>query len=432
MTTLSRKLFERAREVIPGGVNSPVRAFKAVGGDPLFFARGRGALLYDVDGNEYIDYVCSWGPLILGHAHEAIVREVQEAAKDGTSFGAPNPHEVELARLVVEAVPGIEKVRMVNSGTEATLSALRLARAFTGREVIVKMEGCYHGHVDALLVKAGSGLATLGLPGTPGIPARVVEQTVVLPYNDLDAFARLVSERGGEIACVIVEPVAANMGVVPPRPGYLEGLREITARHGIVLIFDEVITGFRLALGGAQERYRVTPDLTTLGKIIGGGLPVGAYGGREEIMNRVAPEGDVYQAGTLAGNPLAMRAGIAMLRHLRQPGVYERLEALSERLARGLSAAAGEGGLPARAARVGSLLTLFFTSREPIDWESVSTADTKRYAAFFRRMLERGVYLAPSQFEALFVSLAHTEDQIDRTVATARDILKSMRWGPEA
>ncbi len=432
MTTLSRKLFERAREVIPGGVNSPVRAFKAVGGDPLFFARGRGALLYDVDGNEYIDYVCSWGPLILGHAHEAIVREVQEAAKDGTSFGAPNPHEVELARLVVEAVPGIEKVRMVNSGTEATLSALRLARAFTGREVIVKMEGCYHGHVDALLVKAGSGLATLGLPGTPGIPARVVEQTVVLPYNDLDAFARLVSERGGEIACVIVEPVAANMGVVPPRPGYLEGLREITARHGIVLIFDEVITGFRLALGGAQERYRVTPDLTTLGKIIGGGLPVGAYGGREEIMNRVAPEGDVYQAGTLAGNPLAMRAGIVMLRHLRQPGVYDRLEALSERLARGLSAAAGEGGLPARAARVGSLLTLFFTSREPIDWESVSTADTKRYAAFFRRMLERGVYLAPSQFEALFVSLAHTEDQIDRTVATARDILKSMRWGPEA
>ena len=432
MTTLSRKLFERAREVIPGGVNSPVRAFKAVGGDPLFFARGRGALLYDVDGNEYIDYVCSWGPLILGHAHEAIVREVQEAAKDGTSFGAPNPHEVELARLVVEAVPGIEKVRMVNSGTEATLSALRLARAFTGREVVVKMEGCYHGHVDALLVKAGSGLATLGLPGTPGIPARVVEQTVVLPYNDLDAFARLVSERGGEIACVIVEPVAANMGVVPPRPGYLEGLREITARRGIVLIFDEVITGFRLALGGAQERYRVTPDLTTLGKIIGGGLPVGAYGGREEIMNRVAPEGDVYQAGTLAGNPLAMRAGIAMLRHLRQPGVYERLEALSERLARGLSAAAGEAGLPARAARVGSLLTLFFTSREPADWESVSTADTKRYAAFFRRMLERGVYLAPSQFEALFVSLAHTEDQIDRTVATARDILKSMRWGPEA
>ncbi|HEX9428346.1 MAG TPA: glutamate-1-semialdehyde 2,1-aminomutase, partial [Candidatus Polarisedimenticolia bacterium] len=325
MATLSRKLFEKARELIPGGVNSPVRAFKAVGGEPLFFARGAGALLYDVDGNEYIDYVMSWGPLIFGHAQPEIVRELQEAAKDGTSFGAPNPHEVELARLVVESVPGIEKVRMVNSGTEATLSALRLARAFTGRELVVKMEGCYHGHVDALLVKAGSGVATLGIPGTPGIPARVAEQTLVLPYNDLDAFARLAKERGREIACLIVEPVAANMGVIPPRRGYLEGLREITAKHDIVLIFDEVITGFRLALGGAQELYRISPDLTTLGKILGGGLPIGAYGGREEIMDRVAPEGDVYQAGTLAGNPLAMRAGIVMLKQLRQPGIYAKL-----------------------------------------------------------------------------------------------------------
>jgi len=431
MGAISRSLFEKARQVIPGGVNSPVRAFKAVGGDPLFFSRGLGALLWDVDGNEYIDYVGSWGPLILGHAHPEIVREVQETVKGGTSFGAPNPHEVELARLVVDSVPGIEKVRMVNSGTEATLSALRLARAFTRRDLIVKMDGCYHGHVDALLVKAGSGVATLGLPGTPGIPARVVEQTLVVPYNDLDALAALVEERGKDIACVIVEPVAANMGVVPPRPGYLEGLREITVKHGILLIFDEVISGFRLALGGAQERYRIAPDLTTLGKILGGGLPIGAYGGREEIMDRVAPEGDVYQAGTLAGNPLAMRAGIAMLRQLRAPGVYDALEKTSERLARGLASAAEGAGIPARVERVGSLLTLFFTSRPPVDWDSASLSDVRKYAAFFRRMLDRGVYLPPSQYEALFVSLAHTDDQIDRTVSTAAEALKGMRWGPE-
>jgi glutamate-1-semialdehyde 2,1-aminomutase len=432
MGNVSRSLFEKARQVIPGGVNSPVRAFKAVGGDPLFFARGQGALLVDVDGNEYIDYVCSWGPLILGHAHPEIVREVQEAAKNGTSFGAPNPHEVELARLVVESVPGIEKVRMVNSGTEATLSALRLARAFTGRDLIVKMDGCYHGHVDALLVKAGSGVATLGLPGTPGVPARVVEQTLVVPYNDLDAFAKLAKGRGKEIACVIVEPVAANMGVVPPRPGYLEGLREITEKHGILLVFDEVITGFRVALGGAQELYRISPDLTTLGKILGGGLPIGAYGGREEIMDRVAPEGDVYQAGTLAGNPLVMRAGIAMLKGLRAPGVYATLEKLSARLAQGLAAAAEESGTQARVTRVGSLLTLFFTAHDPVDWQSASRSDTRRFAAYFRRMIERGIYLAPSQYEALFVSLAHTDDQIEKTIATAREALKGMRWGPEA
>jgi len=431
MGAISRSLFEKARQIIPGGVNSPVRAFKAVGGDPPFFARGLGALLWDVDGNEYVDYVCSWGPLILGHAHPEIVRVVQETVKDGTSFGAPNPHEVELARLVVDSVPGIEKVRMVNSGTEATLSALRLARAFTGRDLIVKMDGCYHGHVDALLVKAGSGVVTLGLPGTPGIPARVVEQTLVVPYNDIDALAALVKGRGREIACVIVEPVAANMGVVPPRPGYLEGLREITAKHGILLIFDEVITGFRLALGGAQELYRVAPDLTTLGKILGGGLPIGAYGGREEIMDRVAPEGDVYQAGTLAGNPLAMRAGIAMLRQLRAPGVYDALEKTSERLAAGLASAAEGAGIPARVERVGSLLTLFFTSRPPVDWDSASLSDPRRYAAYFRRMLDRGIYLPPSQYEALFVSLAHTVDQIDRTVSTAAEALKGMRWGPE-
>jgi glutamate-1-semialdehyde 2,1-aminomutase len=432
MGNISRSLFEKARQVIPGGVNSPVRAFKAVGGDPLFFARGHGAILQDVDGNEYIDYVGSWGPLILGHAHPDIVREVQEAAKNGTSFGAPNPHEVELARMVVETVPGIEKVRMVCSGTEATLSALRLARAFTGRELIVKMDGCYHGHVDALLVKAGSGVATLGLPGTPGVPASVAEQTLVVAYNDLDGFAALAKERGREIACVIVEPVAANMGVVPPKPGYLEGLREITSRHGILLIFDEVITGFRVAPGGAQELYRITPDLTTLGKILGGGLPIGAYGGREEIMDRVAPDGDVYQAGTLAGNPLAMRAGIAMLKGLRAPGVYDTLERLSSGLARGLESAAEESGTPARVTRVGSLLTLFFSSHDPVDWASASRSDTRRYAAYFRRMLERGVYLAPSQYEALFVSLAHTDRQIESTIATARDSLKGMRWGPQA
>jgi glutamate-1-semialdehyde 2,1-aminomutase len=432
MGTISRTLFGKARQVIPGGVNSPVRAFKAVGGEPLFFARGEGAVLTDVDGNRYIDYVGSWGPLILGHAHSDIVREVQEGAACGTSFGAPNPYEVELARLVVESVPGIEKVRMVNSGTEATLSALRLARAFTKRDLIVKMDGCYHGHVDALLVKAGSGVVTLGIPGTPGVPASVAEQTLVVPYNDLDAFASLVKRRGSEIACVIVEPVAANMGVVPPRPGYLEGLREITAKSGILLIFDEVITGFRLALGGAQELYRITPDLTTLGKILGGGLPIGAYGGREEIMDRVAPEGDVYQAGTLAGNPLAMRAGIAMLKRLRAGGVYERLERSSDRLARGLIAAAEVSGTRARLTRVGSLLTLFFTSREPVDWNSASAADPRAYAAWFHRMLERGVYLAPSQFEALFVSSAHTDEQIDTTVATAGEALRGMRWGPEA
>ncbi len=432
MPTLSRNLFDKARQVIPGGVNSPVRAFKAVGGDPLFFARGAGACLYDVDGNEYIDYVCSWGPLILGHADPEIVREIQEAAKNGTSFGAPNPHEVELARLVVEAVPGIEKVRMVNSGTEATLSAIRLARGFTGRDLIVKMDGCYHGHVDALLVQAGSGVATLGIPGTPGVPARVAEQTIVLPYNDLDAVARLATERGREIACLIVEPVAANMGVVPPKPGYLEGLREITAKHGIVLIFDEVITGFRLALGGAQEKYRINPDLTTLGKILGGGLPIGAYGGREEIMDRIAPEGNVYQAGTLAGNPLAMRAGITMLKRLRAPGTYERLEALSARLQAGLQSAAQDAGMPVRVIRVGSLMTAFFLGRDPVDWAGAAVADTKAYAGYFRRMLERGVYLAPSQFEAMFVSLAHSEAQLDRTAEIARDALKGMRWGPSA
>ncbi len=424
--TTSHELFEAACRLMPGGVNSPVRAFRAVGGEPRFFARAKGSRLFDVEGNEYIDYVCSWGPMILGHAHPDIVRAIQEAAQDGTSFGAPSPHEVELARLVVEMVPGIEKVRMVNSGTEASLSAIRLARGFTGRDLVVKMDGCYHGHVDALLVKAGSGVATLGIPGTPGIPARVAEQTIVLPYNDLDAFATLVKDRGKEIACVIVEPVAANMGVVAPRKGYLEGLREITARSGILLIFDEVITGFRLAPGGAQQRYGITPDLTTLGKILGGGMPIGAYGGRADIMARVAPEGDIYQAGTLAGNPVAMRAGIAMLKALRDPGLYDRLEAQSARLAQGLQAAAAEAKVTAHVARVGSLLTLFFLDREPTGWTTAAPADTARFGRFFQNMLQRGLYLPPSQFEAWFVSAAHTDADLDRTLAAARESLRGL------
>ncbi|HZN03725.1 MAG TPA: glutamate-1-semialdehyde 2,1-aminomutase [Candidatus Polarisedimenticolia bacterium] len=428
----SARLFEKARQIIPGGVSSPVRAFRAVGGTPLFFQRGRGAMLFDVDGKGYIDYVCSWGPLILGHADPGIVRKVIETVADGTSFGAPNPHEVALARLVVERVPGIEKVRLVNSGTEATLSALRLARAFTGRDLIVKMEGCYHGHVDALLVKGGSGLVTLGIPGTPGVPARVVEQTLVVPYNDLDALERLIQERGPEIACVIVEPVAANMGVVPPRSGYLEGLRALTEKAGILLIFDEVITGFRLAPGGAQERYRITPDLTTLGKILGGGLPIGAYGGREEIMDRVAPEGDVYQAGTLSGNPVAACAGIAMLEALAAGDRYARLEETSARLEGGLKEAIAATGTDARVTRVGSLLTLFFGTGEPVDWASVAGADTKRYGLFFHKMLEAGVYLPPSQYEAWFVSLVHDREVIDRTIEAAHQALKALQRAPLA
>ena len=428
----SRALFEEARTLIPGGVNSPVRAFTAVGGAPFFVARAEGCRLWDEDGNEYIDYIGSWGPMILGHNHPKVKAAIAAALERGTSFGAATAAEVELAREIRSFYPSIEMVRLVSSGTEATMSAIRLARGFTARNGIIKCDGNYHGHVDALLVQAGSGVATLGIPGTPGVPARVAEQTLVLPYNDLDAFRKLAEERGRDIACVIVEPVAANMGVVPPRHGYLEGLREITRRLGILLIFDEVITGFRLASGGAQELYRVTPDLTTLGKILGGGLPIGAYGGREEIMDRVAPEGDVYQAGTLAGNPLAMRAGIAMLTQLRGAAVYGRLEAAGARLQKGLMAAAGEAGTTACVTRVGSLLTLFFAAREPADWTAASAADTRRYAAFFRRMLERGVYLPPSQYEAWFVSAAHGDAEIDATVETAREVLKGMRWGPEA
>ncbi len=417
----SAEIMERAARLMPGGVNSPVRAFRAVGGTPIVMARGKGARVTDVDGNEYIDFLGSWGPMILGHAYPPVVEAIARVAREGTSFGAPTEVETELASLVRESVPSIERIRMVNSGTEATLSALRLARGATGRDLIVKFEGCYHGHVDALLVKAGSGVATLGIPGSPGIPEAVASQTLTAPYNDPDAIARIFDQHGKEIACVIVEPVAGNMGVVPPRPGWLEAIRDLTRRHGALLIFDEVMSGFRVALGGAQERFGIRPDLTTLGKIIGGGLPVGAYGGSADLMARVAPEGPVYQAGTLSGNPLAMSAGVAMLRGLRRPGVYDRLEELSARLADGLTAAAGEAGVACTLNRVGSMMSPFFTKDPVEDFAGASTSDTKRFAGWFSAMLARGINLAPSQFEALFVSAAHTEADIDTTITAARE-----------
>jgi glutamate-1-semialdehyde 2,1-aminomutase len=398
-------------EVIPGGVNSPVRAFRGVGGNPPFLERGEGAHVFDVDGNEYIDYVGSWGPLLLGHCHPEIVAAVREALEKGTSFGAPTEREVELAEAIREAVPSIEMVRLVNSGTEATMSAIRVARGFTGRDLVVKFEGCYHGHVDSLLVKAGSGLATLGIADTQGVPKAFCDTTLALPYNSAEAVEEAFRRHGKRIAAVIVEPVAGNMGVVPPVPGFLESLRRATEHAGALLIFDEVMTGFRVAFGGAQARYGIRPDLTTLGKVIGGGLPVGAYGGRRDVMSRVAPAGPVYQAGTLSGNPLAVSAGLAMLRHLKaHPEVYERLEQLAAQLC-----AAAPRGVTVN--RVGSMFTFFFTEGPVTDYESAKRSDTERFGRYFRAMLERGVYLAPSQFEAAFVSAAHTEEDIRRTVA---------------
>lgn len=416
----SRVLFSKAKKYIPGGVNSPVRAFKAVGHTPVFIDRGDGAFIYDADGNRYIDYVGSWGPLILGHRHPEVLASLEECLKRGTSFGAPTEMEIELAQTIVEAVPSIEEVRLVNSGTEATMSALRLARAYTGRNKIVKFEGCYHGHADFLLIKAGSGALTLGVPTSPGIPAETAANTIVAPYNDIETVQKIFDLEGENVAAVIVEPVAGNMGVVPPRPGFLDGLREITSRYGSMLIFDEVITGFRVSYGGAQELYDVIPDLTCLGKIIGGGLPVGAYGGRAEIMQMVSPAGPVYQAGTLSGNPLAVSAGLATLSVLRRPGVYEKLEEMSAYLARHLEEAARETGVEVTLNRVGSMLCVFFTEGEVTDFTTASSSDTKRYAAFFRSMLDQGIYLAPSQFEAMFISLAHTGDMLDETVAAAR------------
>jgi len=421
-TDRSASLFAEAQKYIPGGVNSPVRAFRAVGGQPRFIRRGFGARVEDVDGNVYIDYVCSWGPLILGHAHPAVVAAVKAAAESGTSFGAPTEAEVELARLVCRLFPSVELVRFVNSGTEATMSAIRVARAYTGRPKILKFDGCYHGHADSLLVKAGSGVLTFNAPDSAGVTAAAAGETLSAPYNDLATVERIFEAQGQEIAAVIVEPVAGNMGVVPPKPGFLEGLRRLTAEAGALLIFDEVITGFRLAPGGAQELYGITPDLTCLGKILGGGLPVGAYGGRRDIMSLVAPLGPVYQAGTLSGNPLAMAAGLATLRALLEPGSYERLETVSHRLAAGFAEAAREAGIPVRVNRVGSMLTVFFTGDEVTDYEGARRADTAQFARFFHGMLERGVLLPPSQFEALFVSLAHTEAEVEFTVEAARQV----------
>jgi len=420
----SERAFAEARTLIPGGVNSPVRAFAAVGGRPPFIKSGSGSRITDIDGNSYIDYVCSWGPLILGHCDADVVAAIKSAADLGSSFGAPTLGEIELARMITQAYPSIERVRLVNSGTEATMSAIRVARGFTGRRMIVKFEGCYHGHADGLLVKAGSGAATFGTPTSLGVPDDYAKLTVCLPFNDIDAVARTCDSIGRDIACIIVEPVVGNMGVVPPKPGFLEGLREITARHGIVLIFDEVMTGFRLAYGGVQELFRIRPDLTTLGKIIGGGLPVGAYGGRAEIMDCVAPAGKVYQAGTLSGNPLAVAAGLATLRKLRQPGFYARLERTSSRLAQGLESAFRSAGVSACINRVGSMICPFFTGGPVTDYAGASRADTSLFGRFFGGMLARGVYLPPSQFEAWFVSAVHSDADIDETIAAVAEAAK--------
>lgn len=425
-TDRSQALFAKAQEYLPGGVNSPVRAFKSVGGDPLFIARGNGSKLYDVDGNSYIDYVCSWGPLILGHAHPAVVEAVLRAAEKGTSYGAPTELEVELARRVVTALPSVEMVRLVNSGTEATMSAVRLARAYTKRAKIMKFEGCYHGHGDAFLIKAGSGALTLGVPTSPGVPEAVAGDTVIAPYNDLETVREIFRLEGGKIAAVIIEPVAGNMGLVPPAEGFLRGLRALCSEHDTLLIFDEVITGFRVGYGGAQEFYDVYPDLTCLGKIIGGGLPVGAYGGKKNIMELIAPRGPVYQAGTLSGNPLAMAAGIAALDLLQKPGTYEKLAELGARLASGFRDEAEKARVPATVNQVGSTLTMFFTAGPVSDFKSATSADTARYAAFFREMLGAGIYLPPSQFEALFISLAHSVADIDDTITAAGRCLRAI------
>jgi glutamate-1-semialdehyde 2,1-aminomutase len=419
--TRSESLFAEARELMPGGVSSPVRAFRAVGGTPLFVERGEGAYIVDVDGNRYVDYVLSWGPLVLGHAHPSVVSALEEAVRRGTSYGAPSPLEVELATLVREAMPSVELVRFVNSGSEATMSALRLARAYTGRSKIVKFAGCYHGHADLLLVQAGSGVATLGLPDSPGVTPGAVADTLSAPYNDLTAVERLLAEYPGEIAAVIVEPVAGNMGLVPPDEGFLAGLRDLTADDGALLVFDEVMSGFRVHPGGAQAAYGVTPDLTTLGKVIGGGLPVGAYGGRREIMELVAPEGPVYQAGTLSGNPLAMTAGIATLRGLREPGVWEHLKEIGGNLVSHLEEAATAAGAAVQVVRAGTMLGLFFTDSPVRSWEDARRADTERFASFHRAMLESGVYLPPSQFETWFLSTTHGAQEIETTIAAARE-----------
>lgn len=421
----SISLFQEAQTLFPGGVNSPVRAFRAVGGQPLFIQRGKGPYLYDVDGNRYIDYVLSWGPLITGHAHPDVVKAIQETALNGTSYGAPSPLEVELAKRIMDFMPNIEMIRFVNSGTEATMSALRLARAYTKREKIIKFEGCYHGHADMLLVQAGSGVATLGLPDSPGVPSAVASDTLVAQFNDLESVEALFKKYPDQIAGLIVEPVAGNMGVVPPVEGFLEGLRKLTADYGAVLIFDEVMTGFRVHKGGAQSLYNIKPDLTTLGKVIGGGLPVGAYGGKREIMQLVAPLGPMYQAGTLSGNPLAMSAGIAALSLIRGEEVWRKLEQAAARLETGIREAAKRAGVPIQQTRVGTMFTAFFSETKPVNWDTVKTADKARFARFFQKMLERGVYLAPSQFEAGFLSILHTDEVIDKTIEAATESFRT-------
>ncbi len=424
--TKSQMLFEQALKKIPGGVNSPVRACRAVGTDPVFIDRAQGCYLFDADGNQYIDYVGSWGPMILGHRPLGVIRALSHVLNRGISYGAPTDLEVQLAGMIIGAVPSIEMVRMVNSGTEATMSAIRLARGYTGRDTIVKFDGCYHGHADTLLVAGGSGIATLGIPGSPGVPEGCVKHTISLPYNDIEKIRKFMEQHGDEVACIIVEPVAGNMGLVAPVQGFLETLRELTYEHKSILIFDEVMTGFRVALGGAQSLYKITPDLTCLGKIIGGGLPVGAYGGKKEIMSKIAPQGDIYQAGTLSGNPVAMAAGIATLEQLKAPGTYERLEEKSGRLANGLRKIAEKAGVPVFVNRVGSMLGMFFTDRKVRNFDDAKTSDLKKFTTYYQGMLEKGIYLAPSQFEAFFLSTAHETKDIEKTLEAAQEVFTKL------
>ncbi|RLC24338.1 MAG: glutamate-1-semialdehyde-2,1-aminomutase [Deltaproteobacteria bacterium] len=422
----SNKLFNRAINVIPGGVNSPVRACKSVGAEPLFIDHAEGCMIYDADGNGFIDYIGSWGPMILGHRHSAVIKAIASVLNRGTSFGAPTDLEIVLAEMVTDAVPSVDMVRMVNSGTEATMSAIRLARGVTGRDAIIKFDGCYHGHADTLLVEAGSGVATLGIPGSPGVPESFVAHTLSLPYNDIESVKKVMDEQGDKIACIIVEPIAGNMGLVRPVDGFLETLREITVKSGSILIFDEVMTGFRVAYGGVQSLYGILPDITCLGKIIGGGLPVGAYGGKREIMEHIAPHGSVYQAGTLSGNPVAMAAGIATLMQLKKPGFYENLDKKADLLATGLEKAAEKAGVKTRVDRAGSMLGLFFTDRDVKNFKDAKTSNLDMFSAYYNGMLEKGIYLAPSQFEALFVSAAHESEHIDKTIQAAKEVLKDL------